>query len=52
MKCFTRRLWNDDTGQGLGEYILILALVCTGLLLMALALTVGPSELLGDGTGR
>jgi hypothetical protein len=41
---FAHRLWTDDAGQGLGEYLLIMALVCAGLVLMVLALTLDPGE--------
>jgi Flp pilus assembly pilin Flp len=30
----SRRLWSDDSGQGLVEYVLIIALVAFGLLLV------------------
>ena len=32
MTDLSKRLWNDETGQGLVEYVLIIALVAIGLI--------------------
>jgi len=37
MKDLWIKLWNDESGQGLVEYVLIIALVAIGLILVMLA---------------
>jgi pilus assembly protein Flp/PilA len=34
MKSLLNRFWNDESGQGLTEYVLIIALVAVGLILV------------------
>jgi pilus assembly protein Flp/PilA len=34
MKTLLRSMWNDESGQGLTEYVLIIALVAVGLILV------------------
>ena len=34
MKSLVNRFWNDESGQGLTEYVLIIALVAIGLILV------------------
>jgi pilus assembly protein Flp/PilA len=34
MKTLLQSLWNDESGQGLTEYVLIIALVAVGLILV------------------
>jgi pilus assembly protein Flp/PilA len=52
MSTLLRRLWKDDSGQGLTEYVLIIALVAVGLILVLTAFRDEIGRLFDDSTDQ